>query len=333
MPAPTHDHDALPPGVPAPSFRQELRVVGVVVAFVAVLEIIARLFAPTLDYDRKHIHAFPQLIADLEHRSRSSGNPRVVFMGNSLMRSGLDESAVHEQLRTLHGPEIETSKITPVGTAVLDWIYLYQRYFKTAESHPDVLVVGFYTHHLHDQEPIKVRRLARHFVAAADFPTLWKTDLADFHQMAQSVLCGVSALEGDQPEHQLILLSSVIADYQSGLKTNNRLVTAAAERKARSVSAAGGAGETFQRMEHLIKICQAQRVKLVFVAMPQPHLWELNPTAVSLAETRAAGMLDARAIPGMTEADFEDGYHLGPSGSQKFSRWLAAALLEKLPHS
>ncbi len=60
-----HDYDALPTDSHAPPFGKELRVVAVVVGFIIVLEIIARIIAPTLDYDRENIHAFPEVIADL----------------------------------------------------------------------------------------------------------------------------------------------------------------------------------------------------------------------------------------------------------------------------
>jgi len=334
MAAPSHDYDASPTDIHAPTFRQELRVIGVLLAFVTLLEIIARVLAPSLDSDRQRIHDLPQTITNLEQRAGKSGCPRVVFFGNSLMLRGLDEDILHDELRKLSRPAIETTKITPVGTAILDWIYLYQRYFRTEGSQPDVLVVGFVAHHIHDQEPIKIRRLARHFVAIRDFPALWRTDLDDFHQLAQSALCGMSALEGDQPEHQMAILNLCVPDYQAGLNVNHNLIEDAAARKARSKSDSGSATptaaatETFTRMERFIELCQAHHVRMVLVPMPQPKVWDLNPDAVSLARKYGVKVLDARAIGGMTDADFADGYHLGVTGAAKFSRWLADALAE-----
>jgi len=334
MAVPSHDYDASPTDIHAPSFRQELRVIGIVLAFVALLEILARVLAPSLDRDRKRIHDFPQTISNLEHRARISGHPRVVFFGNSLMLRGLDEDIVRDELLKHSRPAVETAKITPVGTAMLDWIYLYQRYFKTEDSQPDVLIAGFVGHNIHDQEPIKIRRLSRHFVAIRDFPALWRTDLEDFHQLVQSALCGVSALEGDQPEHELAILNCCVPDYQDGLNANHRLIEDAAARKTRSKTAsgpadrAGAATETFTRMKRFIDLCQGDHVRIVFVAMPQPEFWNINPEAIRLAHKHDVKVLDARAIDGMTEADFIDGYHLGPTGAAKFSRWLAGALAE-----
>lgn len=336
MPTPTHDFEALPTDTHAPSFRQELRVIGVLIAFVALLEVIARILAPNLDYDRKHIFAFPQIITGLNQRSQQSDRPRVVFLGNSLMRSGLSEAIFSDELQKLNAPSIESAKITPVGTAMIDWLYLYQRYFNPQITKPDALIVGFYTHHIHDQEPIKIRRLSRHFVAKSDFPALWTTDLDGFHEIVQSALCGVSALEGDQPEHQLSILSGIVSNYQAGLKINNRLVANPTAKSARrkatpdTTAAPEPPPETFQRMERFIKTCQADGVSLYFVAMPQPHHWNINPEAIQLTQRHGIEILDATSIDAITEADFEDGYHLGPSGTEKFSRWLAAQLAGKL---
>jgi hypothetical protein len=330
-----HDYDALPTDAHAPSFRKELRVVGAVIVFVIILEIIARVIAPDLDYDRKNIHAFPETISNLEQRAKKSNNPRIVFFGNSLMMHGLKQDIFQEEMKKNDGPEFETTMITPVGTAMLDWVYLYRRYFESEHSHPDILVVGFVRHHIHDQEPIKLRRLSRHFVAKQDLPTLWQTDLGDFHSITQSTLCNISALEGDQPEHQLGILYTMVPEYQAGVKANNRLVAAAKERKTKELGLFTGEEpeETYGRMTRFIEKCKKHDVKIIFVPMPQPHVWDFNPKAEKLAETHGMTTVDARQIEGMTEADFSDGYHLGETGADKFSRWLAREIQAAMDRS
>jgi len=330
-----HDYDALPTDTHAPTFRKELRVVAAVVVFVCILEIIARCIAPHLDYDRENIFNFPKDISTLKENAKQSGKPRVVFFGNSLMLHGLDEKRFHEESEQSGTPEVESCKITPVGTAMLDWVYLYRRYFADKSSAPDVLVVGFVRHHIYDQEPIKLRRLSRHFVQTPDLPTLWDTDLEDFHQRVQSTLCHFSALEGDQPEYPLGILYSLVPDYQDGLKRNNRLVAADHERKAKARAEKEGLpfGEpksTFNRMTRFIEFAQAQGVKLVFVPMPQPHVWDFNPEAAKIITDHGCSIVDARRIPGMTDSDFSDGYHLGETGKEKFSTWLAHQMKKEL---
>ncbi|MBT8037916.1 MAG: hypothetical protein KJO21_10260 [Verrucomicrobiae bacterium] len=328
-----HDYDALPNDAHAPSFRQELRVVAVILGFIIVLEIIARIIAPTLDYDRVNIHAFPQTIQNLEAHAETSGNPRVVFFGNSLMLHGLNEDTVRDELKSIGGPEIESAKITPVGTAMLDWVYLYRRYFESEQSHPDILIVGFVAHHIHDQEPIKLRRLSRHFVTTQDLPNLWKHELQDFHRTTQSILCNLSALEGDQPEHQLGILYSVVPDYRAGLNRNNQLIASAAERRAanNTPNTTTEPEESYHRMDRFIKKCKQHGVDVWLVPMPQPDVWDYNPAATHVAEKHGMQVIDARSIDGMTESDFSDGYHLGESGAEIFSRWMAQQISNHRP--
>ena len=329
-----HDYAALPNDARAPSFRQEIRVVAAVVIFICILEIIARVIAPNLDYDRTNIHAFPETITKLQHRAEKSGKQRIVFFGNSLMMHGLNEELFHQELTKVGGSEVETTKITPVGTAMLDWVYLYRRYFAEESSRPDVLIVGFVRHHIHDQEAIKLRRLSRHFVADQDLPTLWKNDLGSFHEEVQSTLCHFSAFEGDQPEYPLGILYTMVPDYQRGVKKNNRLVAADHERKAKAKAkkeglALGEPEESYGRMTRFIERCQADGVKIIFVPMPQPHVWDFNPEAVKIIQDHGESIFDAREIDGMTDEDFSDGYHLGETGAEKFSRWLAHQISTK----
>lgn len=331
-----HDYDALPTDTDAPHWLQEMRVVMVVLAFVLVLELIARIIAPTLDYDRVNIFAFPDTIVQLEKAAENSGNTQVVFFGNSLMLHGLDQDLVKAELKNLGDKKIESAKVTPVGTAMLDWVFLYRRYFSDVDSHPDVLVVGFVAHHIHDQEPIKLRRLSRHFVTKKDLPLLWNTDLKDFHRMTQSVLCNISALEGDQPEHQLGILQTLIEDYRVGLNRNNSLVSSWKQKMTRQTAEKNGETidpdqqETYERMLRFINECKKHKVKICFVPMPQPEVWDFNPEAQKIIETEGMTVLDARRIPGMTEKDFSDGYHLGETGKEKFSKWMAEQLDNQL---
>ena len=325
-----HDYDALPTDKCAPSMRQEIRVVVAVVLFVISMEIVARIMAPNIDSDREHIHMFPEIIAESAKEAEREELPNVIFFGNSLMRAGLDEKLVSDCLRKTEGPRIVSAKITPVGTAMLDWVYLYQRYFENTNQHPEILVVGFVAHHIHDQEPIKLRRLSRHFLAINDFPEIWSRDLHDFHSIIQSTLCHFSALEGDQPEHQLKILSGVVSDYNKGLNTNNDIIRAAGQRAALK-SNMETKEQTFSRMQRLIKICKKHGVEIWFVPMPQPEKWNLHPDAVALIERNEMKLLDARQIKGMTADDFWDGYHLGERGKKKFSYWMAEQIKNSKP--
>ena len=64
--------------------------------------------------------------------------------------------------------------------------------------------------------------------------------------------------------------------------------------------------------------------------MPQPESWNFDPSAAEVIIDNNAILVDGRAIKGMTEADFSDGYHLGETGTKRFTLFLAEALAGEL---
>ncbi|MGJ8696390.1 MAG: hypothetical protein ACSHYF_08725 [Verrucomicrobiaceae bacterium] len=287
------------------TFRQELKVLAVLAFFLVGLELYSIKIAPTLDTDRAHIHDIPTLTASLPPENGT------LFLGNSLMKHGLDPDLLAAQR-----PDLPFIKISPVATAALDWEHLHQRYLQS--NPPDRLVLGFVAHHLNDSEPVKLRRLARHFATANSLPSLWQNENLNFHQRTQSLLAHTTALIGDQPAHRERILDYFIDWYRLGLRTNQDWVTPKITTSSRSA--------TFQRITRFLDACQANGTQVILVPMPQPEPWPLDPQIPQLIKKYKLTLLDARSLPTITPDDFSDGYHLGESGSKKFTHWLAQTL-------
>jgi len=288
------------------SFREELKVLAVLGCFLAALELIARNISDSLDTDRAHIAEFDEIVAK---------DKKGAVLGNSLLLHGFDE-----ELFAQEAPEYPMIKVTPVATAVLDWGHLYERYFLENEKLPEHLFVGFVAHHVDDSEPPKLRRLSRHFVKTDSLSDLWQCERFDGHQRMQSSLAHVSALIGDQPAHRERVLDYFIDWYRLGLRTNQDFV-------ARESGDVGKPRSTYRRFNRFLEMVKSSGVKLWLIPMPQPEYWELDPLLVDKIEEKEIGLLDARAIPEMREEDFSDGYHLGESGAEKFTRWFAGQVI------
>ena len=293
------------------SFRQELKVLVVLVCFLVGLELIARMVSGSLDDDRAHIAQFDELVGEL-------GEKKGAVLGNSLLLHGLDLEQFAQE-----SPDFSTIRVTPVSSAVLDWGHLYERYFLKGEELPEHLFVGFVAHHVDDSEPAKLRRLSRHFVSTGSLSQLWERERFDFHQRVQSGLSHVSALIGDQPAHRERVLDYFIDWYRLGLRTNQDWVTGEVESSVERQS-------SFERMTRFVDMVQAGGTRLWIIPLSQPEYWELNSGLLELIERKGVGLMDARSIPGMTADDFSDGYHLGESGAEKFTRWFAKEISEKI---
>ncbi|OUV17566.1 MAG: hypothetical protein CBC46_02345 [Verrucomicrobiaceae bacterium TMED86] len=293
------------------NFRQELKVLAVLVCFLAGLELIARMISESLDDDRAHIAQFDELVGEL-------GEKKGAVLGNSLLLHGLNLEQFAQE-----SPDFSTIRVTPVSSAVLDWGHLYERYFLKGEELPEHLFVGFVAHHVDDSEPAKLRRLSRHFVSTGSLSQLWERERFDPHQRVQSGLSHVSALIGDQPAHRERVLDYFIDWYRLGLRTNQDWVTGEVESSIERQS-------SFERMTRFIDMVQAGGTRLWIIPLSQPEYWELNSGLLELIEKKGIGLMDARSIPGMTADDFSDGYHLGESGAEKFTKWFAKEISEKI---
>ncbi len=293
------------------SFRQELKVLAVLVCFLVGLELIARMVSESLDDDRAHIAQFDELVGEL-------GEKKGAVLGNSLLLHGLNLEQFAQE-----SPDFSTIRVTPVSSAVLDWGHLYERYFLKGEELPEHLFVGFVAHHVDDSEPAKLRRLSRHFVSTGSLSQLWERERFDPHQRVQSGLSHVSALIGDQPAHRERVLDYFIDWYRLGLRTNQDWVTGEVESSVERQS-------SFERMTRFVDMVQAGGTRLWIIPLSQPEYWELDSGLLELIEKKGVGLMDARSIPGMTADDFSDGYHLGESGAEKFTKWFAKEISEKI---
>jgi hypothetical protein len=293
--------------------RQELKVVGVLLIFVLFLELAARVIAPHLDYDRMHISKFEKILAEMPAEDKREAK-HLCVLGNSLLMHGFDADLFEHRMAN-----VQVTKLTPVGTGIHDWDMIFKRYLEDTESLPRNLLIGFVAHHIDDSEPIKLRRMARHFAAAGDLPYLWENEDFDFHQKMQSVLSHYSALAGDQPEYRLRTLDFLIPEYRDGLNANKDFASQS-EIKDSPVTEHKS---SFERMIRFLESCKRCGVQVYLVPMPQPEIWELDPEIGKIAERFGAKILDARSIRGMGEKDFPDGYHLGETGVEKFTNWLS----------
>ena len=107
--------------------------------------------------------------------------------------------------------------------------------------------------------------------------------------------------------------------YRLGLRINQDWVTG-------EVGEPVATSSSYERMERFIELVKSREVKLWLIPMPQPEHWEIDSQLLKLIDENELGLLDARSIPGMTEDDFSDGYHLGESGAEKFTRWFAGEI-------
>lgn len=313
------------------SFRSaEWKVLAVLVATGLVLEIIARILAPTLDYDRVHIHAFPKIAEEM----RGAERPRIMILGNSLLLHGVEETRLQKAIATATSRQCSVSKVTPVATAARDWLYLYDTYFTQTRSHPDIVVIGFVAHHLQDQYELKMRRLTRHFCSFENLGSCLRDEGRSLDGRVIGFLSHFSALFGDQRTHQWTVSSATIPQFGPGVRKLNNIFDAEnnrpAGKTATGTTVSGSPNRTYHKLTQLIRTLKKHGVEPCFVPMPQPTPWTIDPVAKSVITENGATLLEKSISPAMGKSDFSDGYHLGEAGKNRFTSFLATQLSDIL---
>jgi len=125
-----------------------------------------------LSIDVRHIRSFPEITRKLSHEPA----PRVVFLGNSLTRHGVDPSVWASAMKELKAPAGSMAKLVPDDTTMPDWYYVALNSLIVPGYQPDILILGFASNQLTD-ERIEASRLGAYFCDHGNLRELFAKDL------------------------------------------------------------------------------------------------------------------------------------------------------------
>ena len=189
-----------------------MKVVLTVIVVMVAWELVSRTTASSIGRDRAHIAGFADIAKDL-HKQDS---PRVLFLGNSLTEAGVDLAVIERELSAAGLGKVNMARVVPVGTDVLDWIYISQTYFTEPARMPEVIVVGFAAHHVQDAPVKRNRRLGRYFVSPRNIGQLFSRDMPKLDDRAEILLSMYSSAVGDRPLMQEAILAAIIPYFHAG---------------------------------------------------------------------------------------------------------------------
>ncbi|MEZ5354634.1 MAG: hypothetical protein R2762_18530 [Bryobacteraceae bacterium] len=291
------------------------------IAAVAVLgEYALRSREASLSLDIQHIRRIPAIVNELQ----ASGSPNVLFLGNSLTRHGVQADTVAESLRTAGAEPTHVYEIYPDDTTLTDWHYLYRRYLVERGVHPDVLVVGFVLAQMEDTQALHAERVGRYFSDLSAAPEMFREDFVSAGDRVGFLLARVSSLYANRERLRDRALHALIPGYAQTAQEVNFSAKRAAEAKA--VRLGPKPAPTYKKLRRFLRMTQESGARTVVVAMPQPEPYEVSPGMVSAVESTGARFLDMRSLPGISDEDYLDGFHLAPTGARVYSEHLAKLL-------
>lgn len=282
--------------------KTEFLVLASLLAGLLLLEAGARVFERRLSKDVAHIRSLPSEAARL--REAPADALKVLILGNSLARCGLDRAVLRRRLEEQTGRMVEIAAMHPDGSSVEEWHYGYRRYFDQSGGKPDLVLLC--TGRLHLLDGLSdLDALAAFYTSWQDLPLFVRRERLGAGQMCQAAAVRVSALFAHRRRVQPLLFYNFMPSYEPTVNLLGRKRASPA-----GTTAAPSAALNFQGLAATVL---GSGGVLMVLQVPLPEAYELPEAVRGMAGELRLPLLK----PPLTVAAerFPDGYHLDMQGS------------------
>ena len=295
------------------SFRGELKVVAVVLLVLAGSEVVLRLSEQLLSRDVKHFQELPAISQSLA----AGKGERILFMGNSQVRAGIDPNVVEQALKTEGVAPVHIERVFLDSTSLPDWNRAFRHYFVGTSQLPEVLVLCFSDIALQDNSGIDPSRLG-HYSSPGEMPEILDQDVREFESRAEFILASLSYSFADRMRVRTRALDLIVPGYRDSAQRINRDM----KREHSGMMTQ----KSYRRLSGFLAMAKEHGVRVVVVAMPQPVIYALDPQIKSVVNVAGMNFIDCRNVDGISPASFADEMHLATGGAIVYSRFLGREL-------
>lgn len=275
-------------------------------------ELTLRFVQTRLSRDLIHIQQIPEAVA----RVSQSEKLRVLFLGNSLSREGIDLQLFQSLMS--HKQDIAAAQLFPDDTSILDWLRVYQHFVVNQRHEIDLLILCYAENQLQDDSPINIRRLAQNFTDWNAALGLFQSEEFSFDMCAEFTLAKFFASYANAERVRVRILDWVVPYYHSSAEQMNAVPSNSKQVRKHQ--------PTYNRLKLLIDVVQSSGTKMVVVVFPVGDEFVLDPELIKLLQQEDVLLVDARHVKGITKRSFPDGYHMNDEAAQVMSRYLASVL-------
>jgi hypothetical protein len=288
--------------------------VAVVLLVLAGAEVGMRLSEQFLSRDVKHIREIPAISQNLA----DGKGRRILFIGNSLVRAGINPGVIEEELEARGVSPVHIERVFPDSTSLPDWYRVFKHYFVGPSQLPEVLVLCFSDIALQDNSGVDPARLGHYYSSPGELPEIMDQDVHDFDSRAELVLSSLSYSFADRMRVRTRALDALVPEYHDSAQRINR------DMKRESSAKLGL--KTYQRLSRFLTVAKGEGVHVIVVAMPLPLVYSLDPQIKSVVENAGMSFLDCRMASGISAASFADEMHLATTGASVYSHFLGREL-------
>lgn len=282
------------------------------------VEGVIRLVEPHLSRDLAQLRNLPKVAEQL----RQHQGAKVLVMGNSLTRQAIDTPMLTAGLKASGRPNPGVFFFVPDGTNMRNWDYGLARYFLYPGALPDELFIGTGLLHLHDTFG-DASRLAGYYVDNADLARVWREDLLSWEEKCEFAMSRLSRVHASRRRIKPHVFGRLIPHYFDVEQWIN----------TQRLGGDGDVGSTslqkpsLRHLAHLLEACRQRGIRVTFFSIPLPEHYEIAPATIAAVKAGGGIWLPLADMPGLSAADFPDGYHLNTRGAGQFT----ARLVESLP--
>lgn len=298
----------------------ESRVVLVLLALLACLEVFFRTSGQKLSHDA----LYTENLKVTAQAMASAPPPRLLFVGNSLTRSGVDPELLAKEWHSAGGtPAPQVFLAMPDSSHALVWDYLVRRYFIEPGCLPEEVVIVTGRLHLLDS-PANDSQMGAYYVSWKDMSDYLGQEVGSGDQASDFIMGRLFSTFSYRSRVSPRVFDVLLPDYQE----NWHILNKAAVAGSASPLANADAVSTTRHLRRLATDLKSRGVRLTIVAAPMPAPYKVNPQVTEALQELGVRLVDINPIAGIDASCFADEDHLNDRGKAIFTRALARALPE-----
>lgn len=303
--------------------KGEWRVAAVLVVVMLILEAFMRWWMHSSDSRVQSDNNNVRSLARTAREMRAYPGCKVLLVGNSLTRDGVEPSTMRAALERAGRDHPQVFPCRPSGTSAPTWDYALHRYFLRTGDLPDEIFIFTGPGHLNDAME-DTARLRNFFVHPDDLSRAWSWDVGSSEERLRFIFAQVSRLSGVEMTLKLQLFDRFIPRYTDMEQLTNR----ARWQHIRTVAAPHEA--SYRHLTLLLDELRDRHILTHVVVMPVIYqAAPLDPAAAKLIAEHAVDLIDLSKIPELNASHFSDGYHLNRSGAHILSAHLADEIIAR----
>ena len=283
-----------------------------VVLLLLLTEVVCRTIETRISADIRYLRSLPEIsqrLSTVEH-----GTLRVLVIGNSLAREGIDLDDFQKQLGERLGQSVHVEGFYPDGSNIVEWSWGFRRYFGDANHSPDLVVVVTGRTHLVDTTG-KFERLGAFHVSNSDLAEALQT--ITFETWPRLLLARISTAFSSRDRLRPLIGYNFLPGYAAAME--NLTLSRRIDSEGDDPSESEGTDVNVSALKRLMDACQETGSQIIIATIPMVMPFQLPNAVAECIASSEAEFVDLSSLDGLRESDFPDGYHLGLSGRRTFT--------------